>query len=70
MNIEVEGRSYPLVEAIRDQSGVHLEFKCPWCKRIHRHGATSSAIFGKGDGLRVSHCPLYEGDYFVREVSQ
>lgn len=40
----------PIIPATLSASGATLSFKCPFCKKVHTHGA-------EGVGHRVSHCP-------------
>jgi hypothetical protein len=57
------GQPDPIVPAYWSMSSpLHLVFWCPWCNRVHSHGA------GGGDGHRVSHChektsPLFGEGY-------
>jgi hypothetical protein len=40
----------PAIPAYVLRSTISIAFWCPWCRRVHSHGA------GGGDGGRVSHC--------------
>jgi hypothetical protein len=49
--------------------GTHLEFTCPVCGILNRHGrAWGPDEFGSGDGGRVSHCGCWERGYRIREI--
>lgn len=64
----------PLVPALRvgRPGREQLRIVCPWCRRLHHHGAMGRA-FGAGDGHRAAHCadqrpPGAQHGYVLREV--
>lgn len=48
--------------------GTSLEFRCPICGVINRHGGFADRR-GLADGHRLSHCRCWQdGGYFIRET--
>lgn len=50
-------KDIPIVKCFKEDN--LMVFFCPFgCTGKHRHGA--------GQGFRSSHCPNYEGDYYLK----
>ena len=43
------------------ERGGQFVFKCPFCKRLHKHGPV--------EGYRSSHCDAFEDGYYVLKAS-
>jgi len=59
------GKAFPVVAALREPAGPNVVFRCPWCGRLHGHGAV--------DGHTVAHLCIPtarhpQGGYFTRQV--